>query len=730
MLRPLATVLGVAGAAPLASATPDPTELVPVRAVVAERLADEERVVLDGVLDEPVWARAEPATGFRQQEPVEGAPPSERTEVRIAYSDRALYIGAALFDTDPAGIKGFQKRRDAGLGSDDRFMWILDTFLDGRSGYFFEINPAGLMGDGLLRIGSGNSINKSWDGIWEARVLRHDRGWSAEIEIPFRTLNFDPVASEWGINFQRTIRRKNEELLWSGWRRTEGLFRPAAAGRLRGLTGLSQGLGLEARPYVSGSHRLAGSGNVVTGNAGLDLGYSVTPNVRAALTINTDFAETEVDDRQINLTRFPIFFPERRQFFLEGSSIYQFAGANGVTPFFSRRIGLAGGEPIPLRYGARVGGQAGRYELGLLQVGTGAAAGLPGESFTVARVKRSLFEQSSLGVLYTRRAAVDGGAAAPPDRHTLGIDLDLFTSRFLGNRNLQFEAFYVWHTDPVLERRTILADRSARGLRLNYPNDVWQAHVSFRELGDHFAPAVGFTPRNGFRRLNPQISWNPRPAWASAVRRFEFQASLERLSDLDGVLETRRIGIRPFGVRFHSGDSVNLNLDTQYERLTTPFEIADGIVLPPGEYSFSDARVNFWSANQRSVSVNVEFNAGEFWSGRIRGTELGIDLRPSGSVSLGGQVELQDIDLPQGRFSTFVSRLDASWYPTPWTSLGSRLQYDDVSERLGLNVRLRWIVRPGSDFYMVYAHDWQEQEGRLSTLNRGATTKVNYTYRF
>lgn len=698
--------------------------------VVAERLGQDERIVLDGVLDDPAWDRAVPATGFRQQEPQEGTPPTERTEVHVVFNEDELYLGARMFDSDPSGIKAFQKQRDAGLGSDDRFMWILDTFLDGRSGYFFEINPAGLMGDGLLRLSSGNGLNKSWDGIWEVRVSRDDLGWSAEVRIPFRTLNFNPDLDQWGINFQRTVRRKNEEMLWSGWRRTEGLFRPNVAGRLTGLAGLSQGIGLEARPYASASHRTRDDHGVATGDVGIDLGYSLTPSVRLAMTVNTDFAETEVDDRQVNLTRFPLFFPERRQFFLEGSSLYQFAGSNDVTPFFSRRIGLAEGQPIPIEYGARLGGQAGRYELGLLHVRTGNEGAQPAETFSVARVKRALFEQSSIGLIYTRRATDDGAQLGLRDRHTAGVDLDLFTSRFMGDRNLQFEAFYATHNAARLDDPSTARDRSVWGLRLNYPNDVWDAHVSFREFGDEFDPAVGFTPRNGFRRLQPQVSWNPRPEWWPAVRQLEFEARLEYLTDLDGVLETREIGFTPFGLQFESGDNIEVGIGNQYERLTEPFEISNGIVLPEGEYSYTDVRLNAWSANQRPVSFRGEVTLGQFWSGTRQTYEVGLELRPSSSFSFDTEVERQTVSLAEGDFATTLSRFNGAWFPTPWTSLTSSIQYDDVSRVVGLNVRLRWIVRPGSDFYLVYTEDWVDENGRMVTLTRGATTKLNYTYRF
>ena len=321
--------------------------------VRAVPLAEDEKVELDGQLNEPFWKNVAPADGFRQQEPDEGTPARQATEVRIAFNRDHLYLGVMLYDTEPDQIIGYQKQRDGSLRSDDRFMFILDTFLDGRSAYLFETNPAGLLSDGLLRAGSRRGLNKSWDGIWNVRVSRDDRGWSAEIEIPFRTLNFNPSSDTWGIDFQRTVRRHQEESLWSGYRLNEGLFRPVNAGRLTGLQDISQGLGLEVKPYAAASYKEdIDTGSNTPTDVGFDVNYSVTPGLRAAVTFNTDFAEVDVDDRQVNLTRFPLVFPEKRDFFLEGSSIFTFARSSRPEPYFSRRIGLSGGNPIPILYGA------------------------------------------------------------------------------------------------------------------------------------------------------------------------------------------------------------------------------------------------------------------------------------------------------------------------------------------------------------------------------------------
>lgn len=707
------------------------------RVIEAVRLGEDERIRLDGVLDEPIWQRIQPASDFLQQEPQEGGEPSERTEVRIAYSRDNLYLGVTLFDSNPRGILAHQRQRDAGLGTDDRFMWILDTFRDGRTGYFFEINPAGLRGDGLLRRGGG--VNKSWDGIWDVRVTRDEHGWTAEIRMPFRTLNFDPAASSWGINFQRTVRRKSEEILWSGHRRNQGLFQPVHAGLLTGLEGISQGMGLEVKPYVSVAARAATERGVSEwespATTGFDLSYSLTPGLRASLSVNTDFAEAEVDQRRVNLTRFPLRFPEQRDFFLEGSGVFVFAPDNGVEPYFSRRIGLVSGTPVPIRYGTRLTGQAGAYDLGFVQVRTGVEEGLPAENFTVARVVRNLFQQSSVGMIYTRRSTgEEEDAPLLPDRHTLGTDLNLSTSRFLGDRNLRFQAFYVWHSDPTPEGGATWSQRTARGIRLSYPNDLWSGHISYRELGESFDPPVGFTPRRGFRRVQPSLQYSPRPEWWPQVRQLDFGISGEYLADLSGQLQTGSIGLDVLGIRFESGDQISLEYDTSFERLEREFRLhpdtARRTLIPAGDYSFGGWEINASTAGRRPVSAGFAFSRGAFWSGRRNQLGASVTVRPLAGVNLSAGAEQNAVRLPEEEFTTRLMRVGAGWHLNPATSLTGNLQYDNVSEVAGLYTRLRWIIRPGSDLFVVYTHNWQNVIGGFDTLQRGATTKLSYTHRF
>jgi hypothetical protein len=415
------------------------------RTISAARLADGESIALDGRLDEAVWSRAMPAGEFIQIDPDNGQPATEKTEVRIAFDNDSLYMGVTCYDSEPDRWLGFQRRRDETLGADDRFMWTIDTFLDARSGYFFEMNPSGLMADSAFGV---NGDNRQWDGIWKARVLRSEIGWTIEIEIPFRTVNFNPDNDTWGFNFQRTVRRKNEDSIWMGWARNQGLRRMTNAGHVTGIRDVSQGHGLDVKPYgVFTSEASPGRGQSSLdseGTAGVDFFYNPTPLLRANFTINTDFAQTEVDQRQVNLTRFSLFFPEKRDFFLDGVNFFDFgsptAGDVRVNPFFSRRIGLsASGTPQKIDYGAKITGQMGGQDVGLLHVRTGEDDDLIGEEFTVARVKRRMLAQSYVGGLYTRRDPRSSGADT---RHTSGFDFRFATSTFLGSENLEAAGWF------------------------------------------------------------------------------------------------------------------------------------------------------------------------------------------------------------------------------------------------------------------------------------------------
>lgn len=765
-----------------------PGDAAPLPALLAFALPEELDIDLDGRIDEAAWQRALPITDFTQQEPVEGGAPSQPTEIRVVFDADNLYIGAILYD-DPEGVLAYQRQRDAGLMTDDRFMWILDTFLDGRTGYFFEINPAGLMGDGLLGggggggfggpggggrgfggpgggggRGGGGGMNKAWDGIWEARTARRPDGWSAEIRIPFRTLNFNPSLTEWGINFQRTIRRRNEEIVWRGYRRNQGLFNPVFAGRLTGLSGLSQGIGLEAVPSAVGSWKHVPCADPSACGArydattfprdvSLDVNYSVTSSLRASLSINTDFAEVEADQRQVNLTRFPLRFPERRGFFLEGSGVFGFGGSGGASPFYSRHIGLdeRSGEQIPILYGTRLTGQVGAYELGFYQIGTGdhryysptsgADVTIEGESFTVARLKRRFFEQSAIGAIYTRRsrAPVPGGGFT--DGHTAGVDLEMSTRHFLGDKNLDFQAFAVWNSDLDGNEELGFLDSfgrlSARGAMLGFPNDPWSGFVAYREFGDDYDPSLGFVTRNDYRQLQQRIGWAPRPRWFPWLRSLNFGASfMNQWQMSSGRLEEQQLDLNLLGVNLESGDGFDVSAGRTNEYLDRTFFVSQGIAIAPGRYEYWDYRVDFRTAGRRRVGMYTGVSWGGFWEGERVQVNSRVNFRPTPGFNFSTGIERNDVTLPQGAFTANVYSVDTQWNPSPWVGVTTQLQYDDVSEVVGLFARLRWIVKPGNDVYLVYTHNWRNrgaglfEEPWLATLSRGAALKANYTYRF
>ena len=699
---------------------------------------------MDGIVDEEFWLNIPGNGNFLMQEPKEGGEPTEQTEIRVAFDKQNIYISVICYDSDPSGIKACQIKRDASLDTDDRFRWVFDTFMDNRRAYFFEINPLGLRGDGLISSGQGQTLNQDWDGIWKVWTHIGDFGWSAEIRIPFRSINFDSKSDVWGINFQRTIRRKNEELLWTGHNRNQGLLRPQNAGILTGLVNPSQGIGLEVVPYLitqagkEYDNEIDEYTNDESADMGFDINYNITSQLKASFTYNTDFAQTEVDDRQINLTRFPLRFPEKRDFFLEGSSILQFAPQSRVDPYFSRRIGLVDGVPIPVNYGGRIVGNIGKNNIALIHVRTGEKGELNPESFTVARFRRDFWKESSIGVLYTKRSTEGDLMFGNPiqDRNTLGADLTLSTSEFLGDNVLQFSAFFIGHNPASpLDDSTSLPDRSVRGLRFNFPNQPWSAWVSYREFGDEYDPAVGFNPRNGFKRLQPTINYAPLFEKSNLIREIEWGIHYEHLTSLENKLLTENLRFTLGEIRFESGESLGVEVSRNFEFLDENFDIlGDGsVIVVPGEYVNWGYELEASSASFRRISGSIEYEAGGFWTGNISSLVLDLTIRPVPGINLGSQYRHAKVTAENSGFDTNLFQIDLGLDFTPDISLSSNIQFDDVTEVLGTNTRFRWILTPGTDIFFVYNHNWLNNpalDKRFFTIQQGGAMKIVYTYRF
>jgi hypothetical protein len=682
-------------------------------------------IKVNGQLDEPAWADAVPIGRLMQRVPEENAAATEDTEIRVLYTTATIYFGILCRDRTPAAIVSTRLTRDADIESDDAVLIALDPFSDHRNGFFFAVNPAGARVDGQIE-NNAEDLSTDWDGIWEAAARITPEGWVAEIAIPFKTLRFKPGQTVWGLNIERLIKRHNEVDLWATPMRDNWVTNMAQAGRLEGIEGISQGRGLDIRPYVSGGEE----NNDGKLQAGIDIFKNLTPNLNASVTVNTDFAETEADTRQVNLTRFPLFFPEKRAFFLEGAGVFEVAATNeeSVLPFFSRRIGLLEGHEVPIMVGTKIVGRQSDYNIGVLDVQTrgvddfGDEEGrrLESQNLLAARVSRNIFRQSWIGGIVTH-----GNPAGTGENTLVGADIRLATSEFKGNKNLSTSLFFL-RTDDEASGKTDYAF----GGNIDYPNDLWDCSFGWRQVGDDFNPALGFVPRQGIRRVSPGAAFRPRPG-RFGIRQLEFQVEPVWVSDLHNVVQTWEVFSAPFNAEFESGDKVEFNVMPQYERLAEPFEIVDGVEIPPGEY-----RMNRWgfqveTADKRPIVAEASYFWGDFFTGARRDLELGLTAKPNTHVYVSLQYERNDVSLSEGDFSVHVITLSADYNFSPNVSWANLLQYDSESRVLGVQSRFRWILKPGSDLFVVINRGWyrSEWDNRYTRSYDKGSVKLQYTFR-
>jgi hypothetical protein len=681
-------------------------------------------IKVDGVLDDPAWQQATPIGPLTQREPDQGAPATEATEVRVLYTASTLYIGVLCRDRTPMAIVSTQLTRDAELESDDNVTIVIDPFFDHRNGFLFQVNPAGARADGQIANNSEH-MSLDWDGIWDASARITADGWVAEFAIPFKTLRFKPGQTVWGLNVERMIKRRNELDRWSTPLRDSWISNLDQAGTLEGIEDINQGRGLDIRPYVSGG-RENSDGKL---QAGIDVFKNLTPNLNASVTVNTDFAETEADARQINLTRFPLFFPEKRAFFLEGAGVFDVAGTNSevVLPFHSRRIGLLGGKEVPILVGTKIVGRQSDYNIGVLDVQTRGMDGfwpggerLDSQNLLVARVSRNILRQSWIGGIVT-----NGNPAGTGGNTLVGVDARFATSTFRGDKNLSTSYFFL-RTD---DEETASVDYSFGG-NIDYPNDLWDCSLGWRQVGENFRPALGFVPRRGVRTLSPGLSFMPRPE-RFGIRQMFFEAHPMITTDLNNVVQTWEVFTAPLNVEFESGDKVEFNYQPQYERLTEPFEIEDGIVVPVGSYTMNRYGVQAETADKRSMAVEVQVSWGEFYTGTRRDMELGVIFKPSTHVFASVQYERNDVSLKEGEFTAQVFTVRADYNFSPNVSWANLLQYDTESRILGVQSRFRWILKPGSDLFLVLNRGWyrQEWDNRYVRAFDKGSVKLQYTFR-
>lgn len=692
---------------------------------------------IDGRLDDAVWQSAHPIGELTQIEPHEGGPPSEASDIRLLYDDDQLYIGVRCYDREPGLLVNTTRTRDALLEVDDRVELVIDTFHDRRNAFFFQINCGGSKGDALVT-DNGKNFNKPWDGIWDGVARIDDQGWAAEFALPFKTLNFAPGETTWGFNISRFIGRKREEARWSGARRDFSLFQIYHAGELRGLEGMRQGIGLDVVPFFVSHWRNERSGDeggdeTLVGEPGLDAFYKILPSLTLSLTVNTDFAETEVDQRRVNLTRFPLFFPERRDFFLQDAGQFAFGdGDTALLPFFSRRIGLAEGQEIPILAGAKVTGRADDYNVGLLDVQTDdadldTASGsveLDGRNLFAGRVSRNVGEQSTIGAIATA-----GNPDGDQDNRVYGLDASFRTSEFRGDKNLNATVFWLTsETDDSPTEDLSSGEDQAYGATLRSPNDLWSWSLGFLEIQEDFRAKLGFVPRDDIRRYSGELGYRPRPEW-SGVRQLEFGLFGEVFTDTGGELETWTAIAQPLGVEWESGEDVELSVQRVHDELFEDFEIDEGVVIPVGEYDYTRLSLDFESAQQRDLSVAVGLEGGEFFDGDRTDASIGLVWHPGPLFNGEVSYERNDVSLDDGSFDRNLALVRANFSFSPELSWNNLVQWDDESDTIGVNSLLRWIPVPHQEVFLVL-NETLESEGSTTPLFQELSFKVTYALRF
>ena len=653
----------------------------------------EAAINLDGVLDEADWAKAPRISNFTQRELNENQLATEKTEVAVLYSQTELYIGVWCFDSEPDKIIAQKMKWDFEYGNEDNLEIALDTYGDKRNAYLFIINPNGAQYDALVTDNS-RKTNVDWNGVWYVAAKRTDQGWFAEIKIPFSTLKFSAANEQtWGINFERNIRRKREQVLWQGWSRDAMLVQVNRAGTLVGLQDLTRMRVFEFRPYtLGGAEKTVQMPATSVGSIGLDFNYLINPTVKLDFTIHPDFAQVESDQLIVNLTRFLISIPEKRQFFLEAQNFFDFP-LGKARPFYSRRIGIYQGQQTPILGGARFLGKMGGTTLGIMILQTGNADEAKATNFSLVRYKQDLGEQSSIGALAI--GAVQSGRF----NGTGGVDALYSTSKLFGNKNFQIGGAYAVTYTSDRE----VASGTAQRLFFNYPNDLIELSASWERVGKDFNPEVGFLSRTSYQIYTAKWRVNPRPGFLPWVQKLQIKPIEINyyLDDMTRRMQSVYMEFRPLAVFFKSGETLEINLQRNAEDLTEDFEMRDGHIIRAGRYWTNRGEIQFDTFDGRPIVFGASINWGKFYDGSSTEWDTELTWKPSRFYSLGLSYARNDIRLPGGGFSIdeVVTRMNFSVTPKLFGSIYT--QWNNDENEMRFNFRFTWIPKPGANLYFV-----------------------------
>ena len=705
---------------------------------------------IDGVLDDAVWSQALLIDDFHQYEPVEYGEPSQKSQVWIFYTDDALYIASFFEEPDMSKVSASIMRQGQGLSSDDIIAVVLDPYLDRRNGYRFEVNANGIRWEGLFQ--NVTDIEGNWDGIWQADASRAANGWYAEMRIPFQTISFNPDSDAWGINFRRAIRRNNESIAWVSRNRQ---VNPGVAGTITGLSGLRQGLGLDIVPSMTlREDRVYGPVGFTEQNfePSLDVFYKLTPQLNASLTLNTDFSAAEVDDRQVNLTRFNLFFPERRDFFIRESDIFEFgqigtggfqqgsggnpavpnAASQNGRPFFSRRIGLSTtGAPVDINAGGKVSGRIGDWNVGTLLVSQDEddATGVDAQEIFVGRAVLNVLGESQLGMITTY-----GDPQSNLDSNLVGADFRYRNSRLANGNTLQGVLFY---------QQTDTEGKSGGdyswGAGISYPSSQgWRGGYMYKAIGRNFDPAVGFVNQTDV--ADHALDFGYRHFFRPGGRMRSIYGGFDgyRAENLgDGSLSNENLGLR-ITANTNSGDGIFTRLIRSRESLRSNFVInrfSDGsrvVTIPAGDYSFTEAMVGLDLASQRMISGRLSLRGGEYYDGNRVQRNAELTIRPSARYNFGASYNENEIRLPHGNFTVRLLSLQSQVAFTSTLSWSTLLQYDNVSEAMGINSRLHWIPEAGKQAFLVLNYGLMDpdKDNVFESYRADLSLKFAYTIRF